>query len=44
MDKKELDKAIQKVVLRMALDPKNIENYHELAKYYALDNQYEKFR
>ena len=42
MEKKELEKAIEKTVLRMALDPKNTDNYHELAKYYAMDNQYEK--
>ena len=41
MDKKELDKLIEKAVLKMALDPNNIEHYHELAKYYAMDNQYE---
>ena len=42
MDKKELEQAIEKTVLKMALDPKNVENYHELAKYYAMDNQFEK--
>ena len=42
MDKKELDRAIEKTVLKMAMEPKNTEHYHELAKYYALDNQYEK--
>ena len=42
MDKKELEKAIEKTVLKMAMDPKNTEHYHELAKYYAMDNQYEK--
>ena len=42
MDKKELEKSIEKVVLKMAMDPKNTEHYHELAKYYAMDNQYEK--
>ena len=42
MDKKELNKAIEKTVLKMALEPNNTEHYHELAKYYAMDNQYEK--
>ena len=42
MDKQELEKAIQKTVLKMALEPNNTEHYHELAKFYALDNQYEK--
>ena len=42
MDKKEISKAIEKTVLKMAMEPKNTDNYHELAKYYALDNQYEK--
>ena len=42
MDKKDIDKAIQKVVLKMALEPNNTDYYHELAKYYAMDNQYEK--
>ena len=42
MDKKELNKAIEKTVLKMAMEPKNTEHYHELAKYYAMDNQYEK--
>ena len=42
MDKKELNKAIEKTVLKMALEPKNTDHYHELAKYYAMDNQYEK--
>ena len=40
MDKKELNKAIEKTVLKMALEPKNTDHYHELAKYYAMDNQY----
>ena len=40
--KKELEKSIEKTVLKMAMDPKNTDLYHELAKYYALDNQYEK--
>ena len=30
MDKKELDKAIQKTVLKMAMEPKNIEHYHSI--------------
>ena len=42
MDKKELNKAIEKTVLKMALEPNNTDHYHELAKYYAMDNQYEK--
>src|SRR5574344_37822 len=42
MDKKELNNAIEKTVLKMALEPNNTDNYHELAKYYAMDNQYEK--
>ena len=37
MDKKELEKAIEKTVLKMAIEPKNTEHYHELAKYYAMD-------
>lgn len=42
MDKKEIEKNIQKTVLKMALEPNNTDNYHDLAKFYALDNQYEK--
>ena len=42
MEAKELNKAIEKTVLKMAIEPKNTEHYHELAKYYAMDNQYEK--
>ena len=42
MEKNELNKLIEKTVLKMALNPKNAEHYHELAKYYAADNQYEK--
>ena len=41
MDKKEIEKAIEKTVLKMALEPNNTEHYHELAKYYAMNNQYE---
>ena len=42
MDKKEIDKSIQKTVLKLAMEPKNPVHYHELAKLYAMDNQYEK--
>jgi tetratricopeptide (TPR) repeat protein len=42
MDKKDLDKAIEKTVLKMAIEPNNTENYHELAKYYAMASEYEK--
>ena len=42
MEKKELDRAIEKTVLKMALEPTNVVHYHELAKLYAMDNQYEK--
>ena len=35
-NQEEIRQSIQKVVLAMARDPKNTENYHELAKYYAL--------
>ena len=42
MDKKELNKEIEKTVLKMAMEPNNTDHYHELAKYYAMDNQYEK--
>ena len=33
---KDIKQSIQKVVLAMARDPKNTENYHELARYYAI--------
>ena len=42
MDKQELNKNIEKTVLKMALEPNNVALYHELAKYYAMDNQFEK--
>ena len=37
-----IKKSIQKVVLAMARDPKNTELYHELAKYYAMQEDYDK--
>ena len=41
-NQEEIRQSIQKVVLAMARDPKNTENYHELAKYYALQEDYDK--
>ena len=38
----ELKQNIQKTVLAMARDPKNTEHYHELAKYYAMQEDYDK--
>ena len=42
MDKQEIAKKIQATVLLMAKDPKNTEHYHDLAKYYAMNNEFEK--
>ena len=42
MNEQEIKQAIQKTVIALAKEPKNADHYHELAKYYAMDNQYEK--
>ena len=41
-NQEEIRKSIQKVVLAMAKEPNNTENYHELAKYYAIQEDYDK--
>ena len=38
----EIKQSIQKIVLAMARDPNNTENYHELARYYAMQENYDK--
>jgi tetratricopeptide (TPR) repeat protein len=38
----DIKKSIQKTVLAMAREPRNTEHYHELAKYYAMQEDYDK--
>ena len=42
MNEQEIKQAIQKTVIALAKDPKNPDHYHELAKYYAMSEEYEK--
>ena len=42
MNEQEIKQAIQKTVIALAKEPKNPDHYHELAKYYAMLEQYDK--
>jgi len=42
MNEQEIKQAIQKTVIALAKEPQNAEHYHELAKYYAMQEQYDK--
>ena len=42
MDEKEIKQEIQKTVIALARDPQNPEHYHQLAKFYAMQEEYEK--
>ena len=42
MNEQETKQEIQKTVIALAKEPKNPDHYHELAKYYAMQEQYDK--
>ena len=39
---KEIDQELNSTILAMAQDPSNADNYHTLAKLYAMDNKFDK--